>query len=61
MHQLKVGEIVKIKKEYQDKGDDTIKFLLVECSEDCDRVTIEALLGMSINPTYRVTLDMLEF
>ena len=53
------GTLVKIKPEWQDKGDDSIVFVAVEDSNEY-RVKIEALIGLSINPTYCVTLEMLE-
>jgi hypothetical protein len=53
------GTAVKIKPEWQDKGDDSIVFVAVEDSSD-NRVTIEALIGLSINPQYRVNIEMLE-
>lgn len=58
--QLNIGDIVKFKKQYQDKGDDLIDFVIVELFNDGD-MTVEAQIGFHINPTYRVTLDMLEF
>lgn len=58
---LSIGDKVKIKKQFQDKGDDAIEFIIVESAPDCDRVTVEALIGLRLNPTYRVTLDMLDF
>lgn len=57
---FKIGQKVGIKKQYQDFGDDVIEFIVVESTDDCDRITIEAQVGMCINPTYRVTVDMLE-
>jgi hypothetical protein len=57
---FKIGQKVGIKKQYQDFGDDVIEFVIVDSSPDCDRVTIEARIGLSLNPTYRVTLDMLD-
>jgi imidazole glycerol phosphate synthase subunit HisF len=58
---IKIGDKVKFKKQYQDKGDDLIEFVVVESSNDCNRVTVEAQIGFRINPTYRVTVDMLDF
>lgn len=61
MQSIKVGDKVKFKKQYQDKGDEGIEFIIVESSDNSDRVTVEAQIGLCINPTYRVTVDMLEF
>lgn len=58
---IKVGDRVRFKKHYQDKGDESVAFVVVEASDNCDRVTVEAQIGLCINPTYRVTVDMLEF
>ena len=61
MQSIKVGDRVRFKKQYQDKGDQDIVFFVVESSDNCDRVTVEAQIGLCINPTYRVPIDMLEF
>ena len=54
-----VGDKVKIKPEWQDNGDDLIEFVVVEEPID-GRLTIEAQIGLCINPTYRIELLMLE-
>lgn len=58
---IKKGDIVKIKPEWQDKGDDKCTFVAIEDQiEDSPRITIRAEIGWSINPTYRVDIDWLE-
>lgn len=54
------GETVKIKPEWQDDGDADIIFLVAE-SENGGRCTIEARLGLPLNPQQRVTCDMIEY
>lgn len=58
-HKIKAGDIVKIKPEWQDEGDDKITFIAIE-DEDGGRVRIEAQLGLPLNPNEVVTTDMLE-
>jgi hypothetical protein len=61
MKTIKAGDIVKIKKEWQDKGDELFNFVAIEDqSIMSDRITIRAEIGLSINPTYVVKLEMLE-
>ena len=55
--QVKKGDIVVLKKEYSD--DDRILFIAVD-DEEKGRVTVEAEIGMRINPTYVVTREMIE-
>lgn len=47
---MKKGDIVKFK-EAVDPGDDKVRMRLLE-DPDGGRVLVEALMGMSINPTY---------
>ena len=55
---IKKGDIVRIKPEWQDKGDDKIVFIAVEDQIlGMNSLTIEAQLGMSFNPQYRVQID----
>ncbi|SMP42403.1 hypothetical protein SAMN06265222_101777 [Neorhodopirellula lusitana] len=56
---IKAGMAVKIKKEYQDDGDEKIVFIAVD-NEEKGRVTIQAQLGMTINPTQVVKVEWLE-
>lgn len=55
----KKGQIVKIKPEYQDLGDELIKFVCLE-NESQGKIEIQAMLGLPINPTQIVTLEMIE-
>lgn len=58
---IKKGDIVRIKPEWQDKGDDKYIFIATEDqSQDNSSITIEAQIGWSINPTYRVDIDWLD-
>jgi hypothetical protein len=54
---VKNGDIVVLKKEYRD--DDRIIFIAVD-DEEKGRVTVEAEIGLRINPTYVVTRNMIE-
>jgi hypothetical protein len=56
---VKKGDVVKIRKEWQDSGDDAITFIAVD-NEEKGRVTIEAQLGFRFNPQQVVTVDMLD-
>jgi hypothetical protein len=56
---IKAGDLVRIKPEWQDAGDDAITFVAVE-NEDGGRVKIEAQLGLPINPTQVVKVEWLE-
>ncbi|MCG3148098.1 MAG: hypothetical protein PCFJNLEI_01540 [Verrucomicrobiae bacterium] len=56
---IKKGDTVRIKTEWQDDGDDKIKFIAIE-DEDGGRVRIEAQLDMPINPNQVVTTEMVE-
>ncbi len=50
MSELHLGDTVTILPKYQDEGDESIQFTVIEiqCAE---RVTIQAELGLPINPT----------
>jgi hypothetical protein len=54
---VKKGSIVVLKKEYKD--DKETIFISID-DEEKGRVTVEALVGMRINPTYVVTNEMIE-
>jgi hypothetical protein len=56
---IKKGDVVRIKKEWQDAGDASVTFIAVE-DEDGGRVLIVALVGLEINPTQVVQASMLE-
>tara|TARA_R110000772_G_scaffold31800_1_gene78181 strand:- start:200 stop:373 length:174 start_codon:yes stop_codon:yes gene_type:complete len=55
---MKTGDKVMIKPEWQDKGDDSITFTVVEVKGD--RLLIKAELGLPINPTSTVLINMVE-
>ena len=55
---IKSGEIVGIKKEWQDLGDDQITWIAID-NEEKGRVTIQAQLGLPINPTQVVNAEWL--
>ena len=55
---IKKGETVEIKKEWQDAGDDKITWIAVD-NEEKGRVTIQAQLGLPINPTQVVNTEWL--
>jgi hypothetical protein len=55
--QVKKGDIVVLKKEYRD--DDKIIFIAID-DEEKGRVTVEAEIGFTFNPTYVVTREMIE-
>ena len=48
---MKAGTIVKFR-DVVDVGDENIRMMVLEDS-DRERVLVEALVGMSINPTYQ--------
>jgi hypothetical protein len=56
---IKVGDVVTIKPEWRDPGDEKIRFIALE-DEDGGRVRIEAQLGLALNPNEVVTTEMLE-
>lgn len=56
--EIKRGDIVTFKSEYQDPGDDRITFIAIE-DEDGGRVLVEAQLGLPINPTQVVAVRMI--
>ena len=58
MKTFKTNDVVKIKPEYQDEGDDQITFICVE-DEDGGRVRIEYVLGLTFNPQSVVSTDMI--
>ena len=58
MKTFKKNDIVKIKPEYQDEGDDKITFVCVE-DEDGGRIRIEYKLGLTFNPQSVVTTNMI--
>jgi len=55
---IKAGDVVKIKPEWQDRGDDAITFVAIE-DEDGGRVKIQAQLGMRFNPVHVVKVEWL--
>lgn len=60
---IKAGQVVKIKPEWQDEGDDKITFTATADQYDTPdgpRVMITAEIGLYINPTQIVRVDMLE-
>lgn len=56
---IKAGNQIRIKPEYQDNGDDQITWIAID-DESKGRVTIQAQLGMPINPTQVVDVAWLE-
>lgn len=59
MKPVQKGDVVKLRPEYRDKGDEGITFIATE-NEDRGRVRVMAQLGLSVNPTYVVTVSMLQ-
>lgn len=60
MKKILKGTTVKIKPEWQDKGDDKFKWVAIE-DEDGGRVRISPVdIGLRIIPNTVVTTDMLE-
>lgn len=57
---IRRGDIVRFLPQWQDKGDDQIVYIATD-DEDKGRVTVKAMLGMSINPTQVVSVDMIDF
>jgi len=56
---IKAGDIIRIKNEYQDEGDEEIVFIAVD-DEEKGRVTIQAQLELNIKPTQVVNVEWLE-
>jgi hypothetical protein len=56
---IKKGDVVRIKKEWQDDGDDLIVFVACE-DEDGGRVLIEAQVPLTFKPRQVVQVSMLE-
>lgn len=56
---IKAGDIVTIKPEWRDEGDEKICFIAIE-DEDGGRVRIEPQLGLPINPNQVVMTSMLD-
>ena len=59
MRGFKAGDVVKIRPQWQDPGDDSIDWICLE-DEDGGRVLIEAQVSMRIKPTQRVGTEMIE-
>ena len=57
--EIKNGDVVRIKPDYQDPGDDKITFKATS-DEDKGRVIIQAQLGLPINPTHVVKTSWIE-
>lgn len=57
LYTVKKGDIVVLKKEYRD--DDKIIFIAID-DEEKGRVTVEAEIGFTFNPTYVITREMIE-
>lgn len=57
---IKKGDVIRFKKEWQDPGDDKITYIATD-DEEKGRVTVKALLGMVIDPTQVVSVDMIDF
>lgn len=53
------GDRVQFREKWQDPGDEEIVFVVVE-DESKGRVTVEARLGLPINPTQIVDADWIE-
>ena len=56
---IKAGDVVKFKPEWADAGDETVTFIAVG-DESKGRVTVQAQLGLPINPTQVVSVDWIE-
>ena len=56
---IKAGQVITFKPEYQDSGDDGITFIAMD-DESMGRVTVQAQLGLPINPTQVVMIYMIE-
>jgi hypothetical protein len=59
LHSFKKGDLVKIRPEWQDTGDEGIEWVCLD-DEDGGRVCIQPKLGMSIDPNQVVSVDMIE-
>jgi phage repressor protein C with HTH and peptisase S24 domain len=55
---IKAGDVVHIKPEWQDKGDDQFVWIAIE-DEDGGRVRIQAQCDLPIKPVQVVTIEML--
>ena len=53
------GQVVKFKKEWMDKGDETLTFIAIE-DESLGRVRVKCLLGLAFDPTQIVNVSMIE-
>lgn len=57
---LKVGDLVRIKPEWQDEGDDHWERVVVEAPENSPRVLIKTLIpGFEYPPTERIEISKL--
>lgn len=56
---IKAGQTVRIKKEWQDKGDENITWIAVD-DEEKGRVTIEAQVNLPLKPQQVVKVEWLE-
>jgi hypothetical protein len=56
---FKKGDLVKIRPEWQDHGDETLEWFCLE-DEDDGRVCIQPKLGLPIEPNQVVSVDMIE-
>lgn len=56
---IRKGDVIRFKKEWQDKGDENVVFRAIE--NECDgRVLVVAELGLAINPTQVVDVSMID-
>lgn len=55
---IKIGQVVKFKPEWQDKGDEKITFIAVD-DESQGRVTVEAQVDLPFKPRQVVSVDMI--
>ena len=55
-----IGQIVKIRTQFQDSGDDQLTFIIASL-DNYPRIVLQVLeqSGMPIQPTYTVTVDMI--
>ena len=55
-----IGQMVKIKSQFQDSGDDKLTFIVASL-DNYPRILLTVLeqSGMPIQPTYTVTVDMI--
>jgi hypothetical protein len=56
---FKKGDLVKIRPEWQDPGDENIEWFCLE-DEDGGRVRIQPKLGLPIDPNQVVSINMIE-